>query len=104
MHVVIFRSTRRLDNADLYTAWAERLDELVCTIDGYVSHDSYRDPVTRRGVTLSYFTSEHAIKQWRDNPIHLEGQELGRTSFYEEYSIEVAVIEREYSWPSSSRG
>lgn len=104
MHVVIFRSTRRLDNEEQYAAWAERLDELVRTIDGYISHDSYRDPQTQRGVTLSYFASEEVIKQWREHPVHLEGQELGRTHFYEDYSIEVAVVERSYEWSAMRHG
>lgn len=101
MHVVIFRSTRRLDNAELYAEWSQRMEERVRTIDGYVEHVGFRDPDTRRGVTLAYFDAEDAIARWRDDPEHQMAQELGRTHFYEDYTLEVAKVERRYGWAGS---
>ena len=53
------------------------MEELVKTIPGYLSHYSHRDPVSRSGVTISYFESLEAIKTWREHPEHKEVQRLG---------------------------
>ena len=98
MFVVIFRSTRLLDHSELYQEWSEKMEQLVVMQDGYQSHFSFRDPETREGVTVSYFDSEESIKQWHNNPEHLQAQSLGRTHFYESFSVEVAEIRRRYEW------
>lgn len=103
MHVVIFRSTRRVDNAELYAEWSQRMEERVRGIEGYVDHVGFRDPVTREGVTLAYFDSLDAIARWRDDVEHRQAQELGRTHFYEDYTLEVAEIEGAYTWTSECR-
>lgn len=74
------------------------MDERVRGIEGYVDHVGFRDPVTREGVTLAYFDSEEAITRWRQDIEHRRAQELGRTHFYEDYTLEVARLERTYSW------
>ena len=98
MYAVIFRSTRTLDHAELYQEWSERMEAAVRQVDGYGSHVGFRDPVTRQGVTVSYFESEEAITRWRELAEHLTAQRLGRESFYEDYRVEVARIERSYGW------
>lgn len=98
MFAVIFRSLRRQDNDDLYAQWSERMSAAVTEVDGYSSHVSFRDPSTREGVTIAYFENEEAIRHWREFPEHLEAQQLGRESFYLNYTVQVAEIVRDYSW------
>jgi heme-degrading monooxygenase HmoA len=98
MYVVIFRSTRTLDNADLYEEWSDRMEQAVRTISGYQSHFGFRDVNSRQGVTISYFDSEDSISEWREFLEHRTAQALGREHFYEDYSVEVARIERRYEW------
>jgi heme-degrading monooxygenase HmoA len=76
------------------------MDELVATMPGYISHVSFRDEASNRGVTISYFGSMAELEAWRRVPEHLEAQALGRASFYSEYEIEVAEIVRHYEWSS----
>lgn len=102
MFVVIFRSHRSNQDDDRYDEWSQRLSASVTEVDGYVSHISSRDPSTRAGVTIAYFQTEEAIRQWREFPDHLTAQQLGRDSFYLDYSIEVAEIIRTYSWAKGS--
>ena len=102
MYVVIFRSTRTKDHDALYAEWAANMSTAVSHIDGYVSHASFRDPSTRDGITVAYFTDEEAIRRWREFPDHVTAQEFGREAFYAEYRIDVAEIVRSYSW--STRG
>ena len=99
-YVVIFRSTRKLDDGQLYSQWSEKMENLVKTIDGYEHHFGFRDETTRGGVTVSYFKSLEAISQWRQLDEHKVAQQLGRDSFYEEYSIQVSEVLRDYGFKS----
>ena len=97
-YVVIFRSTRKLDAGVLYSQWSEKMEYLVKTIDGYEHHFAFRDELSREGVTVSYFTSLEAISQWKNLDEHKLAQQVGRDSFYEEYSIQVCEVLREYGF------
>ena len=96
--VVIFRSVRRLDDGSLYTKWSQEMEILVKTIDGYEKHFGFRDPETRQGVTISYFSSLESIAEWKSVTDHRAAQELGREKFYEEYSVQVCEILRDYEY------
>ena len=98
MHVVIFRSTRTTNEDELYAEWARRTESAVVTIPGYVSHFGFWDAKTRRGVTVAYFDSEEAVQAWRDHPDHVTARRLGHEHFYEDFSLEVARVERSYDW------
>ncbi|MBM3656629.1 MAG: antibiotic biosynthesis monooxygenase [Actinobacteria bacterium] len=98
MYAVIFRSIRTNAHEELYQSQAKNMEALVKSIPGYISHFSYRDPASRSGVTIAYFESLEAIKAWRENPEHLEAQELGRGLFYSWYEIQVVKLERGYEW------
>jgi len=101
-HVVcIFRSVRTDHSADQYEEWSARIDHLVATMPGYISHVSFRDAASGRGVTVSYFASMSDLVAWKEVPEHLEAQALGRAAFYAEYEVEVAEIVRHYEWKSS---
>ena len=34
-YVVIFRSTRKIDDGQLYSEWSKKMEQLVKSIDGY---------------------------------------------------------------------
>lgn len=97
-YVVIFRSTRKLDDGSLYAEWSRKMDSLVKTIEGYEHHFGFRDATTREGVTISYFTSLEAISVWKRVGEHLSAQQLGRDVFYEQYTVQVCEVIREYGF------
>jgi heme-degrading monooxygenase HmoA len=74
------------------------MENLVKTIYGYEDHFGFRDATSREGVTVSYFTSLDAISQWKNLGEHKIAQQLGRDSFYEEYSVQVCEVVREYGF------
>jgi heme-degrading monooxygenase HmoA len=103
LHVAcIFRSTRNDQASAEYAEWSQRMDQLVRTTPGYIGHVSFRDELTGRGVTISYFESMTSLAKWREQPVHREAQALGRSRFYDEYEIEVAEIVRHHEWRASS--
>ncbi len=100
-YVVIFRSTRKIDDGQLYSDWSEKMEQLVKSIDGYKDHFGFRDANTREGVTVSYFTSLEAIAQWKNLDEHKTAQQLGRDTFYEEYSVQVCEVLKDYGFQAS---
>ena len=98
MYAVIFHSVRTAHSEELYQEHSAKMENLVKSVKGYISHQSQRDAQTREGVTISCFESLEAIKTWREHPEHKETQELGRTHFYENYEVKVVKVEREYEW------
>lgn len=99
--VCIFRSIRTDHSTDEYGEWSVRMDQLVATMPGYLGHASFRDDVSGRGVTISYFQSMEDLVAWKQEPDHRMAQALGRSSFYTEYEIDVAEVVRHYGWKSS---
>lgn len=97
--VCIFRSTTKLDVAEEWLEWRRRTEAEVTTIPGYLGHEGFRDPDTRRGVTIAYFADHEAAPRWRANALHAEAQAVGRDRFYERYEVEVAEVVRSYAWP-----
>lgn len=95
---VIFTSTRAVNSDAKYQEWSTRMEELVTEQPGYLSHVGFRDSQTRQGVTISYFKDEESIRNWKVLDEHLEAQQLGREEFYEEYTVRIATVNREYSW------
>ena len=102
MYAVIFRSVRTDAHHELYSEWVNKTDSAVETISGYLSQESFRDPVTRAGVSLEYFETLDSIEDWRKHPLHMEAQRLGHELFYESFHVEICEVDRAYRWMKSS--
>lgn len=74
------------------------MESVVKDMPGYISHFSQRDPITRNGVTVSYFESREAIKTWREHPQHKITQELTHTHFDSWYDIQIVKIKSAQDW------
>jgi len=46
------------------------MDHMVATMPGYISHASFRDDTSGRGVTISYFESMKDLVAWKQVPEH----------------------------------
>jgi len=89
-YTVIF--TSRLAAAhEGYEQMADRMDELAREQPGYLGMDSVREGAI--GITVSYWESLEAIRSWGRHTEHREAQRLGRESWYEKYSIRIALVE-----------
>jgi heme-degrading monooxygenase HmoA len=97
---VIFSSVRS-DDAAGYAAVATRMEELAMRQPGYLGIESCsgRD----MGITVSYWRDEEAIAAWKRNSEHALARETGRSRWYEQFSVRVARVEREYSWKSTAK-
>jgi len=91
-YAVIFSSVRR-DGDHGYGAMADRMVELAAQQEGFLGIESSREEV---GITVSYWASEEAIRNWKRNTEHLEAQRLGREAWYSEFKVRIAKVERVY--------
>lgn len=91
-YAVIFSSVRT-DGDHGYCAMADRMVELAAQQEGFLGIESAREDV---GITVSYWASEEAIRNWKQNAEHLEAQLLGHKAWYAEFKVRVAKVERNY--------
>ena len=96
-YAVIFTSQRQ-GGDDGYGETADRMVELAATQPGYLGIESCRG-ADGFGITVSYWESEAAIRDWRRNAEHALAREKGRTTWYEHYTLRVAKVERAYAGP-----
>ena len=62
---VIFTSRRTADYDDEYAVMAARMDELARQQPGFVDIMGVRDPVTREGITVSFFVDAASARAWK---------------------------------------
>ncbi|MFZ9479608.1 MAG: antibiotic biosynthesis monooxygenase family protein [Steroidobacteraceae bacterium] len=93
--VVIFTSTRTAEDAEGYRATAAQMEALAHAQAGFISMQSVRggDGV---GITLCYWESEQSIAAWKRNVDHATAQQQGKSSWYSDYSVTIAKVERQY--------
>ena len=62
---------------------------------GYLGHETAREEL---GITVSYWESLEAIKNWKNQAEHLFAQKKGREEWYAKYKIRIARVERDYGF------
>ncbi len=93
-YAVIFSNVR----TDIDEGYAEMADQMVSLAEqqpGYLGHESVRDGL---GITISYWESTEAIREWKANTDHLLAQKFGREKWYSAYKTRIALVERDYGF------
>lgn len=93
-YAVIFTSTRTKGNNG-YQEMSEKMESLAKKEFGYLGIDSARNDI---GITVSYWESLEAIKNWKANTEHLFAQQKGREQWYNWYNVRICKVEREYEF------
>jgi len=96
-YAVIFPNRLTGEDLDGYAAMAARMVELAQSQPGYLGMDSARD-ANGQGITVSYWRDMAAIAAWRDHPEHQLAQAQGRSTWYGEFDLHIAKVERSYSF------
>ncbi|MDK8462028.1 antibiotic biosynthesis monooxygenase [Marinobacter sp. SS13-12] len=91
-YAVIF-SSHRTDGDNGYAEMAARMAELAAQQPGYLGMESAREGL---GITVSYWESLEAIRNWKQNAEHQEAQRLGHQQWYSSFRVRIAKVEREY--------
>ena len=89
---VIFTSLLT-DNDDGYEGMAMLMEELAKDQPGYLGIESARSGI---GITVSYWATVDAIKEWKNNLQHQVAQKLGKEQWYSAYKTRICLVERDY--------
>ena len=73
-----------------------RMRERVKGFDGYLGEESCQS-IAKDGkfVTIFYWRDRETMAAWRQDPVHLKVQQLGREEIFAWYRIRIAEVERE---------
>lgn len=93
-YAVIFTSIK-VEVENNYADVVNRMVELAATHQGFIGVESARNEI---GITISYWESLEAIKDWKNNAEHLIAQQLGKDVFYQSYTTRICKVEHEYSF------
>ena len=93
-YAVIF-SSLRTDIAEGYQDTAQRMVELAAEQPGFLGVESVREGL---GITISYWESLEAIRNWKQQTEHLVAQQKGRTDWYSAYKTRICKVERDYGF------
>lgn len=94
---VVFTSMRNDSDEAGYAAMADRMVELAGQQTGFLGVESVRGE-NGVGITVSYWESLAAIRQWREQTEHREAQSLGKSQWYERFYLRICRVERDYDF------
>ena len=93
MYAVIFRAEiNMLDKS--YAETAQRMKELAINKYGCTEFISVIE--NSHEIAISYWKDQEQIKKWKQDAEHLVAQELGRSTWYKSYKVQISEIIREY--------
>lgn len=93
-YAVIFTSTQTEDEEG-YTDTANHMEELAREQPGFLGIDHARSEI---GITISYWKTLEDIARWKAQKDHQIAQQKGISDWYQNYTIRICKVEREYSF------
>ncbi len=93
-YAVIFTSLRTEGDRG-YGDMASRMAELAAKQPGYLGVESARGS-DGLGITVSYWRDEASIMAWKRDTTHQQAQRGGQETWYADYQVRVAKVERAY--------
>lgn len=93
-YAVIFTSLRTPEDHG-YGETAARMLALAAAQPGFLGVESARQEI---GITVSYWQSLEAIKNWRENYEHTLARQQGREQWYRSFKVRICKVEREYGF------
>lgn len=94
-YAVIFTSIRSGAADEAYASTAKKMAELAAKQPGFLGVESARNEI---GITVSYWESLEAIRNWKADTDHLMAQQMGKDLFYTNYKTRIAKVERDYGF------
>ena len=93
-YAVIFTS-KRTALEEGYNETSVQMELLAKKQPGFLGIESARNEI---GITVSYWESLEAIKNWKQNAEHKIAQKNGKEKWYSQFHVRVCKVEREYSF------
>ena len=102
-YAVVFTSQRTDSGDAAYGEMAGRMVELAAQQPGFLGVESVRN-TDGVGITVSYWESLDAIRNWKRNEEHLVAQAKGKSDWYQRYRLRICKVEREYGHVRDGNG
>jgi len=99
-YAVIITSIQSEVNKD-YEEMAELMISLAKKQPGFPGVESARS--NGIGITVSYWETEEPIMNWKNHEKHLVARRKGRSGWYSDYHVRIALVEREYEFDSRKK-
>ncbi|EHS57738.1 antibiotic biosynthesis monooxygenase [Paenibacillus kribbensis] len=93
-YAAIFTSERTEGDGG-YGVMGDKMEKLAAEQPGFLGMESVRDQ-NGVGITVSYWESLDAIKNWKHNELHKVAQEKGKSEWYRTFGLRVSKVERDY--------
>ena len=91
---VIFTSIKS-PNDNGYSEMATRMVKLATEQQGFLGMEAARELI---GITVSYWDSLEAIKNWKQNAEHLLAQEKGKSIWYSSFKVRISKVKHDYGF------
>ena len=95
-YIAVIFSSQRSGDDEGYQAMSALMVELALGREDCLGAESTRDS-EGFGITVSYWTTEQAVAEWKADTRHQMAQKLGRERWYEDYKIRIATVTRAYA-------
>lgn len=93
-YAVIFTS-ERTNGDNGYSQMSLEMEKLVKNQPGFLGLESARNDL---GITVSYWKDLESIRNWKENEYHIFARENGRKTWYKNFKVRIAKVERDYSF------
>lgn len=93
-YAVIFTSIMNKEDKN-YQETSQLMLQLVQQQKGFLGFESAKEEI---GITVSYWESLAAIKNWKINIEHTKARENGRSIWYKNFKVRIAKVERDYEF------
>ena len=85
---------RTTDNAG-YAKTNAFMNELALQQKGFLGMENASSDI---GISISYWSNLEAIKKWKENLDHQKAQVEGQKTWYRQYKVRIAKVERDYDF------
>ncbi len=95
-YAAIFSSTRAEAAGADYDAMGESMATLAAQQPGFLGFEFGAETPERFSIFVSYWRRAKDIVNWKKIAAHQEAQALGRETWFGDYKIRIAKVERDY--------
>ncbi len=96
-YAVVFSSQRTAADAGGYAEMSDCMFALAAQQPGYLGVETAHSD-DGFGMTVSYWESLDAIRNWRAQAEHKVAQQQGRATWYEQYKLRICLVETDYGF------
>lgn len=99
-YAVIF-SSKQTSQTRGYKQAAQLMEELAKEMPGYLGIEGAKNADgDQHGITVSYWKTLEDIARWKEQAEHQGAQRMGKSEWYDSYTVRICKVEREYSFES----